>query len=318
MEAVAEQQGVPAALELAEATLDYTWERGFLETMIRICTEAGDDGAARLWKDRHQQVLRARPPPRPAPAPAEAGGSLPASCARRREAGQHAKTLELGEAFLNDSPRPPGHRHGPAPGRQGGHGDLGPRAGRPPAPEDPRRITRISPRSTTSASRWRNASPAPGRSKSASRCAGRTSRLAPDSRGRRLLSFPHPPEPVPPVALQGSRGRAQGPTSRSIPAPTTPAHARTISRPDQPVLAGGRRTASRRLLRKVRGRPPVPGRRGGPPRPHQAGTRDDPGTPRGGHRFHGQGQLHLPRRGPGQCRAASWRRPSPSAATTSR
>lgn len=65
MEAVAQQRGLAAALELAEATLDYTMERGFLATMSKLSTAAGDDQAARLWQDRLQQVQE---PGTPAPA----------------------------------------------------------------------------------------------------------------------------------------------------------------------------------------------------------------------------------------------------------
>jgi hypothetical protein len=56
MESVAQQRGLAAALELAEATLDYTMEHGFLETMAKLSTAAGDAQAARLWQDRLQQV----------------------------------------------------------------------------------------------------------------------------------------------------------------------------------------------------------------------------------------------------------------------
>jgi hypothetical protein len=55
-ESVAQQRGLAAVLELAEATLDYTMEHGFLETMAKLSTAAGDAQAARLWQDRLQQV----------------------------------------------------------------------------------------------------------------------------------------------------------------------------------------------------------------------------------------------------------------------
>ena len=57
LESVAEQQGVPTALQLAEEASQYTWEPGFLQTMTTICQDAGDDERAQLWRDRYQQVV---------------------------------------------------------------------------------------------------------------------------------------------------------------------------------------------------------------------------------------------------------------------
>jgi TolA-binding protein/predicted TPR repeat methyltransferase len=56
MKVVAEKQGLPAALELAESALELTWERGFIETMARLCTQAGDLERARLWNERLEQA----------------------------------------------------------------------------------------------------------------------------------------------------------------------------------------------------------------------------------------------------------------------
>ncbi len=63
LESVARQQGVPVALELAEQTLAYTWERSFLETMARICTDAGDEEKAQLWRERLRKAWNVEPKP---------------------------------------------------------------------------------------------------------------------------------------------------------------------------------------------------------------------------------------------------------------
>jgi TolA-binding protein len=107
MEAVAAQLGAPAALQLAEETVDYTWERGFLETMVKISTNAKDEDATQIWKNRRQEALKPDAP-RPAPpaASADANEAFRQLC-EASEAGQHDKTLELGEAFLKTCPHHP-------------------------------------------------------------------------------------------------------------------------------------------------------------------------------------------------------------------
>ena len=59
MKAVAAKQGVSAALELAESALEFTWERGFLETMAKVCADAGEEEKSRLWNERLQQAWSA-------------------------------------------------------------------------------------------------------------------------------------------------------------------------------------------------------------------------------------------------------------------
>jgi TolA-binding protein len=106
MAAVAELRGVPAALELGAETLEYTWEHGFLETMAKICTEAGDQEHAELWKERIQQILRPGTNPRTTPVVDQAKEAYQ-RLREASEAGRHAEALELGETFLAAYPDHP-------------------------------------------------------------------------------------------------------------------------------------------------------------------------------------------------------------------
>jgi len=98
MEMVAKQQGVPAAVQLAEKTLEYTWKPEFLQTMTKICTAAGDLEQAQLWLDRYHQIINSDSTP--AAADDEKAEEDYRQLRKTSEAKEHVKALELGEAFL--------------------------------------------------------------------------------------------------------------------------------------------------------------------------------------------------------------------------
>jgi hypothetical protein len=83
--------GMASGDRFEKSNLDYTMERGLLETMVKLSTAAGDDQAARLWQDRLQQVQE---PGTPAPAPVSDGRIAPQLEIDRNGIARYAGTFE--------------------------------------------------------------------------------------------------------------------------------------------------------------------------------------------------------------------------------